>query len=87
MFLFMRYGFYLLQWLLCDVSPYSAPNFPTVLEARVPISQSESVSVVGCSPEDVIMPQGILPKYPISVLWPTFKGCNVQYDGRIGHFC
>ncbi|GFW68559.1 hypothetical protein TNCV_529141 [Trichonephila clavipes] len=49
----------LLQWLLHTVSPYSAPDCPAILEVRVLIPQSASVSVVGCSPGDVIVSQGV----------------------------
>ncbi|GFU49775.1 hypothetical protein TNCV_2930471 [Trichonephila clavipes] len=42
--------------LLRTVFPYSAPDYPTVLEVRVPIPQSLSASVIGCSPEDVMVP-------------------------------
>ncbi|GFU27464.1 hypothetical protein TNCV_3323631 [Trichonephila clavipes] len=41
-----------------NVSSYSTPICPTVLEVRVLIYQSAPVSVVRCSPEDVTMPQG-----------------------------
>ncbi|GFT28267.1 hypothetical protein TNCV_645931 [Trichonephila clavipes] len=51
----------------------SAPDYRTVLEVRVPIPQSSFVSVVGCSPEDVIMLQGIFPKHPTHVLWDLNK--------------
>ncbi|GFV92349.1 hypothetical protein TNCV_3949591 [Trichonephila clavipes] len=57
-FLSMEYALPLLHWLLRTVSP----DCPTVLEVRVPIPQTASVSVVGCSPEDVIVPQGGLLK-------------------------
>ncbi|GFX30535.1 hypothetical protein TNCV_3461861 [Trichonephila clavipes] len=48
MFRSMRHALPLLQWLLRTISPNSAPDCPTVLEVRVPISQSVSVSVAGC---------------------------------------
>ncbi|GFX68287.1 hypothetical protein TNCV_2816621 [Trichonephila clavipes] len=51
----------------CFVSSCSAPDCPIVLEIRVPIPQSPSVSVVGCSSEDVIMPQGLSTKHPTHV--------------------
>ncbi|GFU95248.1 hypothetical protein TNCV_4308471 [Trichonephila clavipes] len=41
----MGFAFPLLQWLLRTVSPYSAADYPTVLEIRVSIPQSGSVSV------------------------------------------
>ncbi|GFW01683.1 hypothetical protein TNCV_4085981 [Trichonephila clavipes] len=68
-FLSMKYALPLLQWLLRTVSPHSAPDCPTVLEVRVPIPKSAFVSVVGCSPEDVIVPQGVFPSPPTHVLW------------------
>ncbi|GFX15684.1 hypothetical protein TNCV_2131701 [Trichonephila clavipes] len=47
----MEYAIPLLQGLFRTVSPYSAPDHPTVLEERVPIPQSKSVSAGECSPE------------------------------------
>ncbi|GFW94473.1 hypothetical protein TNCV_2701941 [Trichonephila clavipes] len=58
------YNLPLLEWLLRTVSPCSAPDCPTVLDVRVPINQLASVSVVGHSPEDVIVPQGVSPNHP-----------------------
>ncbi|GFV22626.1 hypothetical protein TNCV_2078171 [Trichonephila clavipes] len=40
-----------------------------VLEVRVCILQSVCVSIVGCSPKEVIVPQGISPKPPTYDLW------------------
>ena len=74
MFLSMGYALLLLQWLLRTVSPYSAPDYPTVLEVRVPIPQSASVSVAECSPEDIIVPQGVSPKHPTHVQWDLNQG-------------
>ncbi|GFW28416.1 uncharacterized protein TNCV_4640811 [Trichonephila clavipes] len=48
----MGYALPLLQWLLRNISPYSDPDCPTVLEETIPIPQSASDSVVGCSPEN-----------------------------------
>ncbi|GFX62364.1 hypothetical protein TNCV_407591 [Trichonephila clavipes] len=48
----MEYALPLLEWLLNIVFPYSAPDSSTVLQIRVPIPQSASVSVVGCFSED-----------------------------------
>ncbi|GFW47246.1 hypothetical protein TNCV_56991 [Trichonephila clavipes] len=49
--------------------PPSAPDCPIVLEVRVPIRQSASVSVVGCSTEDTIGLQCVSPMHPTHVLW------------------
>ncbi|GFU34678.1 hypothetical protein TNCV_1993891 [Trichonephila clavipes] len=45
-----------------------SPGCLTVLEVRVSIPQSTSILVVGCSPDDVIVPQGVSPKPPTQVL-------------------
>ncbi|GFT79450.1 hypothetical protein TNCV_604521 [Trichonephila clavipes] len=62
-FLTRVYALPFLQWLLRTISAYSSPGCPTVLEVKEPIPQSASASVVGCSSEDVIMPQGVFPKH------------------------
>ncbi|GFU98978.1 hypothetical protein TNCV_3382221 [Trichonephila clavipes] len=67
LFLSMGYALPLLQWLIHLVSPCLPTDCPAV-EIRVPILQSASVSVVGCSPEDVNVQHGVSPKHPTHVL-------------------
>lgn len=74
MFFNMGYVFPLLQWLLRTVYNQSAPDYPTVLEIRVPIPQSASVSDTKCSPEDIIEPQGVSPKHLMRVQWDLNQG-------------
>ncbi|GFV83769.1 hypothetical protein TNCV_2555561 [Trichonephila clavipes] len=58
MFLNMVYALPSLQCLLRTFSAYSEPAGATFLAVGVPILQSASVGVVGCSPDDVIrLPQ------------------------------
>ncbi|GFX20726.1 hypothetical protein TNCV_77831 [Trichonephila clavipes] len=70
----MGYALLLLQWLLCIGTPYSAPDCTTVLELRVPNLQSASVSIVGCSPEDVIVPQDVFLTHLKHILWDLNQG-------------
>ncbi|GFV27328.1 hypothetical protein TNCV_3795231 [Trichonephila clavipes] len=64
MFLNMVYALPSLQWLLRTVSAYSEPAGATFLAIGVPILQSASVWVVGCSPRDVSMLQYASSKPP-----------------------
>ncbi|GFU96027.1 hypothetical protein TNCV_4938811 [Trichonephila clavipes] len=48
--------------------PFPVPICPIVLEVRVHIHLSTFVSIVGCSKEDVIVPQGVSQMQPIHVL-------------------
>ncbi|GFV33006.1 uncharacterized protein TNCV_2023741 [Trichonephila clavipes] len=52
MFLNMVYALPSLQWLLRTVPAYSEPAGATFLPVGVPIPQTASVRVVGCSPDD-----------------------------------
>lgn len=67
MFLSMRYDLLLLQLLFRTVNPYSAQDYSSVLEVRLQIPQSASISFEKCSPEDIIVPQCVSQMHPTYV--------------------
>ncbi|GFW86549.1 hypothetical protein TNCV_4333331 [Trichonephila clavipes] len=77
MFLNMVYALPLLQWLLRTVSAYSEPAGATFLAVGVPILQSASVGVVGCSSDDVSVLQYVSPKHPTHVRWDLNLGSTL----------
>ncbi|GFW30518.1 hypothetical protein TNCV_454561 [Trichonephila clavipes] len=70
MFLSMGYALPLLQWLHRAVSAYSAPDCPTILEVR----RLNQHLFQSCSPEDVIMPQGVALMHLTHILWDLSQG-------------